>query len=497
MSALVSSTNRSKTSYVREASNTPGTTPNNPAWKEVRLTSSGLQLTPTRGRSNVIRPDGQAGSTFLLDRENGGDIGIEHAFGHYDDFYESALKSAWVKKAERDNNGTADSVITDVAASSDTYTVADAAIDFAVGHLVLATGFTNAENNLLFRAAASTSGTAVISPNGRVDEAAPPATARLKAVGFEGASGDIVATTTGGNALTSSSLDFTTLGIQVGEWMLIGGASAGTQFATAANNGWARVSAVAANRLSFDVVPPNFDADAGTSKTVQVFFGDFLKNGTTIHSYSFERQQQDLTSPTYEYFRGDFLNTLALTITGGREITGSFGFLGLGGDPIGTTRVSGSTDVAPPSYGTMTASSNVGSLAEGGVSLIGGVNCMTEGTLNINNNITRTPVVGPIGSAAINVGELMASGNFSTYLGDGSILAKAANDTLTSLSFLTSYGSGNREGYFVDVPAVKLNVTSNVQGKNQGRMVSGTWEGEPHPTLGYTISIGRFFYLPA
>jgi hypothetical protein len=44
-------------------------------------------------------------------------------------------------------------------------------------------------------------------------------------------------------------------------------------------------------------VPASWAADAGTSKTIQVFTGDYVKNGITQRSFSIERQQQDLVSP--------------------------------------------------------------------------------------------------------------------------------------------------------------------------------------------------------
>lgn len=492
MSAIVASTNRSKTSFIREV--TPGTTPAAPAWNEMLIASNGLKLSPTRGRSKDIRSDGQAGGTFLTDLQNSGPLAMEFKFKHWDQFLESSIKGRFNNKAVRDNNGTADSVITAVTASSDTYACTDAAIDFAIGTLTLASGFGQSANNLLFRAAATTSGVSVVSPDGRADEAVPPAAAKLQAVGFEGASGDITATATG---IASTVLDFTTFNIQVGEWQKFVGVAAGNRFATAANTGWARVSVLAAHAITYDILPTGWTTDTGTSKTIQVFFGDFCKNGTTVDAYSFERQQLDITVPTYEYFNGDFLNNTTLQLTGGKEMDLSMDFLGLGGVAIATARFAGSTDVAVSTYGTMTATANVGDLIEGGVSLMGGVNCMSSGTIKIANNITREPVVGPLGSAAINVGALMVSGNIDTYLGDGTILAKGPNDTLSSFSTFTGYASANREGYRWDVPAIRLTPDSDIPGQNQGRKVSGPFEAEPHATLGYTISIGRFWYLPS
>jgi hypothetical protein len=61
----------------------------------------------------------------------------------------------------------------------------------------------------------------------------------------------------------------------------------------------------------------------------------------------------------------------------------------------------------------------------------------------------------------------------------------------------TGYSTDNQEGYRWDVPAIRLTPDSDIPGQNQARKVSGPYEAEPHATLGYTISVGRFWYLPA
>lgn len=490
---VLASTNRSKTSIVEEL--TPGTTPANPKWQELSITKNGLKLKPTRGRSKDVRSDGQAGGTFLLDLMPEGGLDMEFKFQHWDWALSAAIKTNWNNKATRDNAGTADSVITAVTASSDSYTVTDGVpIDFNVGDLVLASGFGPAANNSVFRAATGTNGTTIVAPSapGLSDEAAPPANARLKAIGVEGASGDITATATG---IASTVLDFTTRNILAGEWHYFEGAAAENEFATAANRGWARVSSVSANAINYDVLPAGWSVDDGAGKKIQLYFGDVAINGTTVRSFSSERRQIDLGK--FEYFRGLFVNNLNLQITAAKEIDMSIDFVGFGGDPMGTVRFSGSSDIAAPTYGTMTASNNIGDLVEGGVSLIGGANCMSSGSIKIANNYDRKPVAGPLGSAGINVGSLMVSGDIDTYLGDQSLLAKGPNDTPSAFAFNMGYSAGNREGYRFDVTNTRLTTESDIPGGNEARSVKGPYEAEPHPTLGHTISIGRFHYLPA
>jgi hypothetical protein len=435
----------------------------------------------------------------LTDLQNAGSVGTEVKFKHHDDFYEAALKGVWANQPYI-VVATTDTEISDVSTTA--LTVASGGAAFVAGHLARTLGFPTSGNNKLARVASS-SGTSITFPASTfVAEAVPiPVGASVRVVGFQGASGDLAAVTSGGNGLASSALDFTILGNGVGDgrWVYISDKTAGNSFATLACNGWARIAkgGVAANKLSFDIVPPGFTADSGTGKTIVVFTGDFLKNGTTIYGFHWESQQQDIAAPAYEYFYDDLVNNVTINLAGGKEITISFDFIGCKADAIGTTRFSGSTDgAAAPAYGTMTATSNVGDLTENGVTLMGGVNVMTTGSIKIANNITREAVVGPLGSAGLSIGELMVSGNIDTYLADTSIMAKGINNTLTSFTTFMGNNSGDKEGYRWDVPAIRITPDSAIGGKNQSRKVTGPYEAEPHATLGYTVSLGRFWFMP-
>ena len=480
-------TNRSKLSYVLE--NTPGTTPSNPVFKELRVTSSGLRFNPERKMSNEIRSDRQVTDQILTGLAAEGPFGVELSFGAYDDLIEAALQGTWSKKVERDNNGTADSVITDVATTNTVVTVTTGT-GFAVGHLCLFSGFGVSGNNGLFRCSQASATVPRFASSGITDEAAPPAAARIKAVGFQGASGDITATASG---LGSSSLDFTTLGIVAGEWLKIGGATSGLQFATAALNGWARVSAVAANAITFDIFPTGWTTDSGTGKTVQVFFGDVLRNGTTQRPFTFERQQQDLTSPAYELFKGIEIAGMNWTMQAGEIIAGNFSTIGRSAT-VSTSRSSGATDVAAPTYPVLNAASNVGSLLENGALVT--TSYMTELGFELNNNLAGQRAIGDLANVGIRNGEVALGGTLKAYFNDTALLSKVINDTETSIMFKAGQSSDNKNAYVFDIPRVKLTGTSEISGKNSDRMFDGRYDALRHATLGYTVSIGRFFYLP-
>src|SRR5215471_9819425 len=346
---VLQSTNRVKLSKVRET--TFGVTPANPVFKAVRQTSSSLAANPKTVISAEIRPDAQVTDLILVDEDAGGDVAGEIAFGVADDDFEEALRGTW------SNNpsivvATVDTEISDVSAT--TLTVAASGAAFVAAMLTYMSGFLTASNNRLARVSSSTA-TAIVYPAATFTaETAPiPAGATARQVGFEGASGDLAAVTAGGNGLQSTTLDFTTLGLSPGRWVKVGDVdNAGHSFATAADNGFCRISAVTAHQLSFDTVPAGWTADAGTGVALRVFTGDFLVNGSTIRSNTIERQYLDHAPVDYEYFTGQALNVLAVDVKQGAIATYTKTYIGKSAT-ITPVRAAGAADIPAPSFGVL------------------------------------------------------------------------------------------------------------------------------------------------
>jgi hypothetical protein len=305
------STNRVAIARVRET--TFGTTPATPAFKSIRQTSSNLALNPQTVISNEIRSDRQITDLILVGYQAGGDIGGEMSFQSMDDDLEEALQGTWLNKPSI-TVVTLDTEISDVSATTLTV-LTPLGTPFKTGMLVLTGGFTTAANNGITPRVTSSTATSIVFPGATfsVEAAAIPVGANVRVIGFQGAAGDLVAVTAGGNALTSTVLDFTTLGLTVGQWALIGGSAAGDQLATAVDNDWVRISAITATRLSFDRTPVGWIADAGAAKTLKVFTGDFLTNASTKRSSTIERQYLDHSPVTYEYLRGMTLDKFTVT----------------------------------------------------------------------------------------------------------------------------------------------------------------------------------------
>lgn len=489
------STNRTKLSKVREA--TFGVTPATPAFKEVRNTSSSLNANPQTVVSNEIRSDRQVSDLILVGLQAGGDIGGELSFAAFDDDFEEALQSTWVAQPNIEVL-TEDTEIS--AVSTTTLTVASAlGSPFLAGMLVLTEGFATAANNKLARVSSSSATTIVFPAATFAAETDPiPVGASVRVVGFQGASGDIVASVTGGNALTSTALDFTTLGIAKGDWLKIGSDVTDTSFAgTAANNGWVRVGETpVAGRIDLDIVPSGWAADAAGAKTIRVFHGDRLRNGSTKRSNTFERQYLDHSPASYELFRGQTLNTMTLALTAQAVVTVTKSYIGKDA-VISASRTAGATDVAAPTNDVMNTSSDVADLSMDGATITG-PNFVMAATLSINNNLRQQNAIGSLGAVGIGNGEFNVTlSQFQTYFGSKAIYDKLLAGTDFGFSTRLTAPSTNKESYVVDLPRLEMQTGSpSVSGKNADVMLEGSAQAVVHPDLGYTIGINRFHYLP-
>lgn len=460
-----------------------GTTPASPAMTKVRNTGMTFKYAINNIRSEEIRADRLTPDLIQVGARVTGGFGIELSYGAFDEELEAAMFSTWQKMPVIENSAS-DTEITQVTDSSDTYSVASGGASFKAGHLVRASGFTNANNNQLFRVASSTGTTVVGSGLTLTDEAAPPLGARLKVVGFQGASGDITATSGG---LGSTSLDFTTLGLTVGQWIKVGGTAAGTKFATSALNTWMRITAIAANALTLDNKPSGWTTDSGSSKTIQVWTGDYIRQGTTRKSFTYEMGFLGQTTPAYSVFTGVMANSLSLTLEAGTILTGSLDFLGKV-ETISTTSLDG-TPTEAASNDVMNAVNNVASINENG-SAVGSPNYIRRLNFTLNNNLREQMAIGTLGLIGVGIGDSDVTGSISTYFGDKSLYEKYTNGTETTLNAVVTRST---KAYVLTFPRIKFEDGDKpASARNQDVMVDLPFRALRDTTTSTAFQIDRF-----
>ncbi|CAO99366.1 hypothetical protein D9623_33610 (plasmid) [Azospirillum brasilense] len=487
----MTSSNRVQLAAVVEA--TIGTTPNTPRMRKARITGESLSYTPTFVDSDEIRADRMTAAPIQVFKESAGGVNVELHYPVPDsvlsNFIASTMFRDWINTPTRYNDGTADSVITDIGTTANTITFATGSA-FVVGHLVRNTGFGVSGNNGLFPV--TTGGTTSLVSTGAsfTAETAPPAEARVKVVGFQGTTGDITATATG---LGSTTMNFTTLGISPGMFIKIGGTGTAFRFGTEALNTWVRVTAVTATALTLDHLPSGWATDTGSGKTIRVFFGDWTYNGTAKIGLTIERGFLGQATPTYIVQRGMVANQMQAQVQSRQKINASFDFIGMTGGESATTLDAVPDEApSPSSYPVMAANVNVGRVNENG-SAVSSPNYVREVAFTINNNIAGIEAVDSDSFQGHREGECMVSGTINTYFGSDAILARFYAGTQSSLNFRVAK---NSQALVWQFPSITYNSNGNpnAAGKNQDVMLNLGWKSSVDSLIGCHVAVQRFDY---
>jgi hypothetical protein len=467
--------------------------------RKMRITGESLQFSPNYIDSEEIRDDRMMGDPIKAMQSSSGGINFEWSYpddnSPLSEIIRSAFESVWVNTPQFFNDGTADSVITDAGTVANTYAVVSGGAAVVTGHLVRATGFTNSANNQIFRAATGSGTTVVGSALGLTAETAPPGTAKLKVVGFQGAAADITALVDG---LGSTLLDFTTLGLPIGGWLKVGGTLDASTFAflvtagsVARSKAWARIVSVTANKITLDNLPTGWTTDSGTGKTIKVWFGDQIKNGVAPTTLTIERGFLGQTVPSYISNTGMQAGTFNLEAMSGDKIKGSVNLTGMGGG-ISTTPL----DAVPDAVTTglvMAANANVGRLGVNGLQL-GAPNWAKGFTIQIENNLRVLDSVDSDAPVGVDDGECKATGKLSEYFGSAAEVQAFYDGTVRAIN---SRFAKNGQATIFEVPRATYRGGGNpqVSAKNTSVMVDLEYQASQDVATNAHIILNRLEYV--
>ena len=491
----MSSTNRVELAQSRES--VPGTINSNPVFNTI-LTSVIPSLGPKIETkvSDLITPNRNVVDVTITGQSAEGQYSTSFMMYRMDGLLEEALMNTFTSKTTIANTA---SNVTGVVAADDKFTFTTGGAAFLVGNIVQTSGFSNSANNGVFLVATKAAGYITVtdlagSAVTLVDDGAPAYNAMVKVVGYKCGSDDIDATTSG---LTSTSLDFTTLGLSVGERIKIGGSASGTKFTTSANNDFVRISAIAAHAMTFDVLPSGWDDEVSSgSKTLQLFFGDFLRNGTT-NLYSTYREIYNDHSPVdYKYVSGCMADQLSFSVKQNEAIKCSFNLVGRD-TTLSTSQFSGESTYNHPYIKELNGGNNVAKLLENN-SAITTPNYMVGLDLAIKNNIQQIVPVGFTTSQGELLGSFDVSGTLNTYFGSNTYFQKLINNDASSLNLQAADRIAGV--YFIEIPRLKYTSgTDSVGGLNQSVQLNLGFQGLQYTNPAnqvYTMQIQRFFYIP-
>jgi hypothetical protein len=395
-------------------------------------------------------------------------------------------------------------VVSAVASATKTFTVGSGGTAFTAGAIINAVGFTNPTNNGP-KTVVSSTGTTVVVAETLVDEAAPPAGAKLDTVGIKLASADCNVTVSSGIVtLTLTAGDFTTMGLIPGEWIFVGGDATTDRFAN--NVGFARIKSIAAKALILDDVTWTPQAEVGTAKTIRLYFGVIIKNEKNAalikrRSYNIERiLGMGSVGTQCEYLEGAVANEFTLNVPQADKLNADLTFVACdnthrSGD-VGDEQKTGTRVNAPGEDAYNTSSDiyriklSVNDSATSSPSPLFGY--VSEVKVSINNNVTPNKAVGVLGAFDTSAGNFEVGGSITAYFTEIDAVKAVRANSDVGLSFIAS---AKNAGFVFDIPLLGLGGGRLNVEKDSPITVPLEPSGAENVN-GYTLLFEAFSYLP-
>lgn len=409
-------------------------------------------------------------------------------------FLEGAMLSTWSKRPAWFEGevaaSTADAGFTLTTAMSGT---------IMEGMLLYCRGFVNGANNgLKVVGAGSTVGIVkVVGGASMIDEIAPEG-ASVFVVGYQGAAGSVSVDSTGN--LIASGFSWEDFGLENGSAVYIGGITDSTSFDIKDNSGLARVRDASAATLVIDKREQAFQFDSGAAKTIQIFFGWFLRNVPVDdprfkeRSFAFELSYPGLGDgdvDAYEYSLGNIINTFEMSLPLNEKAETTITTFGKDVEPITETR-RGWTFKKPIFSEAYSTPNDFLRLRMQNIDETGLTTYFKDATITINNNAGGENVLGKLGPAFVNIGNFDVSMDTTAVFTNKALTAKIRNNCTVTCDFCLV---NNDAGFYFDIPAMTIGDGSRDFAVNEKVKIALSSNAFGDTSLGYTISQTFFPYL--
>lgn len=409
------------------------------------------------------------------------------------------------KPATQPYNGTP-VVVTSASNTDQSFNAASGLDRFAVGHIVKASGFTNANNNGVLNVLTVAAGKITVSQT-LTNEASPPAAAKLEAVGYRFPVGTINLAASASQIVLNNThtVGFLTLGIIPGEWIVVGGDATANRFGNVANvPGYGRVASVTNAQIVFDDTTFVGATDNGAGKSVEIYFGNVLKNEKDpalikTRSYQLELTLgKDSAGVQAEYVEGAFADDFTVNIPETGFVNFDLKYAGLNGstrtgleglktgvrvDALGESAINTGSNVYRQRINVIDPS-NVNNTP-----LFGFLNSFS---FKMNNKVAPIKAIGTIGGIDISIGSFEVTGTlnavFSTVLAIRAIRANADIGLNTIIA-------ANNQGMIFDLPLIGLGGGQPKIAADKPIDLSLTVAASENK-FGHTIMYVNFPYLP-
>lgn len=292
----------------------------------------------------------------------------------------------------------------------------------------------------------------------------------ISRVGFEFTTGDLTIDANGGTnglpALKSVTKDFTELGLIPGEWVCIGDDATANQFATSGCNGLARVKDVAAHVITLDKAPVGLVDEAGTGKTIRLFFGRVLKNESdpsliSRRTYQFERTlgkpATDSPADQSEYLVGGCMDELEISLEQAKKAVANLSFIATEHET--RTPAQGLKAGLRPSIVESDAFNSTSNVVRFALSVIDPVDAtpedlfafLTELSIKVSNGIKANKAIKVLGAFDTSAGQFEVTASATAYFTKVEALRTVRQNDDVTLDLTVAL---NNQGWTLDIPLI-------------------------------------------
>lgn len=278
------------------------------------------------------------------------------------------------------------------------------------------------------------------------------------------------------NSYNSSSTDFVAAGVVAGMWLKIGG------FTDSANNGICKVTSVTTSKIVVSVLDL---ADEAAGDTVTMG-GSYIRNGTTLKSYTLENEFADITQ--FISFTGMCVSSATLNFAVGEILNGTVNFIGMD-SARGTSTVGTGSPTAASSNDVMNAVDDVSNIRENGTLLSTGGVYVLGASVTVDNGLRGQKAISNLGNVGIGVGRCNVTGSLEIYFKNGNLYDKFINNTATSIDLRVTDGTTT---YVIDLPNIKFTGGDpTVSGIDADVVLPLDFQALYNSTIGATLQIAK------
>lgn len=399
--------------------------------------------------------------------------------------------------------------------------------------LVYARGYANAGNNGQHALTSDLAASATAIPiTSLTVESSPPANVEVELCGVRATAGDLALTiaavvsgisppigtlASGSNSVSGSSkIDFTTLGLTVGQFIHIGGLLDANRFAGAGSiksYGYARIRSIAAAAITVDKMSATLIASDGTSTgsagsliPVDLLFGRFHRNVAVDNvdylerSFSLEASWPTLgvdgsgTTPQYSYSVGNYCDKIAMKLPLSKKAEATFTFTGFDTPPPTTSRnATANAPILPSKVEAFNTTADIARLRVTNIDETGLTTDFKDLTINIGNAASAEKVIGKLGAKFMNFGNFTVDMDVTLIFTNDQVIDAVRNNTLTSFDFILR----DNDGAIVwDIPSFTLGDGSLELPVNQSVNIKIKGTAVQDQTLGTSLSLSMFPVVP-